>query len=205
MLKIVSLWSFWKIEELVLRTSTSGKFTDVASISQPYHRNGRNYYLFEVKKSEKTWKSSFPKIMALCNKQFGIVRPTSYRMNTISCGVKRPGCGVNHPPPSSAKVKERSKKSRAIRLLLICAFTAGFIDNFTSISSLYSAFAKKLGDLVNVLPYHATWSACQREREKTVGFVLSSMWIWQLVAYRISKATRARAEKYVILIAFSRQ
>jgi hypothetical protein len=22
-------------------------------------------------------------------------------------GVKRPGCGVDHPPPSSAKVKER--------------------------------------------------------------------------------------------------
>jgi hypothetical protein len=54
MLKIVSLWSFWKIEELVLQTNTSGKCTDVASISPPYHRNGRNYFLFEVKKREKT-------------------------------------------------------------------------------------------------------------------------------------------------------
>jgi hypothetical protein len=34
--------------------------------------------------------------------------PTSYTMGTGSfLGVKRPGRGVSHPPPSSAKVKER--------------------------------------------------------------------------------------------------
>jgi hypothetical protein len=34
--------------------------------------------------------------------------PASYAMVTGSfLGVKRPGCGVNHPPPSSAEVKER--------------------------------------------------------------------------------------------------
>jgi hypothetical protein len=32
----------------------------------------------------------------------------SYKMSTGSFpGVKRPGRGVNHPPPSSAEVKER--------------------------------------------------------------------------------------------------
>ena len=34
--------------------------------------------------------------------------PASYTMGTGSFpGVKRPGRGVNHPPPSSAEVKER--------------------------------------------------------------------------------------------------
>jgi hypothetical protein len=36
--------------------------------------------------------------------------PGSYTMGTGSFpGVKRPGCGVDHPPPSSAEVKERLK------------------------------------------------------------------------------------------------
>jgi hypothetical protein len=35
------------------------------------------------------------------------VHPASYIMSTGSFpGVKRPGCGVDHPPPSSADVKE---------------------------------------------------------------------------------------------------
>jgi len=34
--------------------------------------------------------------------------PASYTMGTMSFpGVKRPGSGVDHPPPSSAEVKER--------------------------------------------------------------------------------------------------
>jgi len=34
--------------------------------------------------------------------------PASYTMGTGSFpGVKRPGCGIDHPPPSSAEVKER--------------------------------------------------------------------------------------------------
>jgi hypothetical protein len=34
--------------------------------------------------------------------------PTSYTMGTESfLGVKRPGRGIDHPPPSSAEVKER--------------------------------------------------------------------------------------------------
>ena len=34
--------------------------------------------------------------------------PASYTVGTVSFpGVKRPGRGVDHPPPSSAKVKER--------------------------------------------------------------------------------------------------
>jgi len=37
--------------------------------------------------------------------------PASYTMGTGSCsrGVKRLGHGVDHPPPSSAEVKERVK------------------------------------------------------------------------------------------------
>jgi len=36
-------------------------------------------------------------------------QPASYTMGSgsLSQGVKRPGCGVDHPPPSSAEVKER--------------------------------------------------------------------------------------------------
>ena len=35
--------------------------------------------------------------------------PASYTMGTVSVsrGVKRPGRGVNHPPPSSTGVKEK--------------------------------------------------------------------------------------------------
>jgi hypothetical protein len=34
-------------------------------------------------------------------------RPASYKMGTRSfMGVKRPGRGLDHPPPSSAEVKE---------------------------------------------------------------------------------------------------
>jgi hypothetical protein len=34
--------------------------------------------------------------------------PASYTMGTVSfLGVKRPGRGVDHPPPSSVEVKER--------------------------------------------------------------------------------------------------
>jgi len=36
------------------------------------------------------------------------VHPASYTMGTEPLqGIKRPGRGVDHPPPSSAKVKER--------------------------------------------------------------------------------------------------
>ena len=37
------------------------------------------------------------------------VYPASYAMGTgfLSGGVKRPGRGINHTPPSSAEVKER--------------------------------------------------------------------------------------------------
>ena len=35
-------------------------------------------------------------------------QPASYTMGTgVFPGVKRPGCGVDHPPPSSAEVEER--------------------------------------------------------------------------------------------------
>jgi len=36
--------------------------------------------------------------------------PVSYTMGTRSfLGIKRPGYGIDHPPPSSAEVKERVK------------------------------------------------------------------------------------------------
>jgi hypothetical protein len=51
-----------------------------------------------------------------------------YKMGTGSfLGVKRPGCGIDHPPPSSAKVKERV---RAIPLLLLWALVACSRVNF---------------------------------------------------------------------------
>jgi len=38
------------------------------------------------------------------------VHPAFYTMGTVSFpGVKRPGCGVEHPPLSGAEVKERIK------------------------------------------------------------------------------------------------
>jgi hypothetical protein len=44
------------------------------------------------------------------------VHPVSYTMGTgLFLGVKRPWCGLNHPPPSSAEVKER------VELYLCCA------------------------------------------------------------------------------------
>jgi hypothetical protein len=46
----------------------------------------------------------------------------------VSCpGVKRPGRGVNHPPPSSDKVKERED---LFLLLPLWAFMACFRTNF---------------------------------------------------------------------------
>jgi hypothetical protein len=48
--------------------------------------------------------------------------PASYTMGTASLpGIKRPERGVDHPPPSSAEVKERV---RAVSLLPMCAFKA---------------------------------------------------------------------------------
>jgi hypothetical protein len=39
------------------------------------------------------------------------VHPASYTMGTGSFpGVKQPGCGIDHPPPSTAEVKERVRR-----------------------------------------------------------------------------------------------
>jgi len=55
--------------------------------------------------------------------------PASYTMGTESFpGVKRPGHGADHPPPSSALVKE---KSIAIHQFLLRAFVASYRVNFT--------------------------------------------------------------------------
>jgi hypothetical protein len=54
----------------------------------------------------------------------------SYTMGTGSFpGVKRPECGVDHPPPSSAEVRER--ESRVIPLLPLWAFLACSRVNLT--------------------------------------------------------------------------
>jgi hypothetical protein len=57
------------------------------------------------------------------------VHPASYTMRTgLIRGEKRVGCGVNHPPPSSAEVKER------VELYLYSpslVFMAGYNVNFT--------------------------------------------------------------------------
>jgi hypothetical protein len=42
-------------------------------------------------------------------------------------GTKRPGRGVYHPPPLAPMLR----KSRAIHLLLLCAFTAGYWLKYT--------------------------------------------------------------------------
>jgi hypothetical protein len=54
-------------------------------------------------------------------------------------GVKRPGCGVDHPPPSRAKVKERVE---LIPLLPLWAFVACSRVNltFTFIQSIILTF-----------------------------------------------------------------
>jgi hypothetical protein len=60
--------------------------------------------------------------------------PDSYAMGTMSFpGVKRLGCDVYHPLPSTADFKE---KSRVIPLLLLWAFMASPRENFT----FYPAF-----------------------------------------------------------------
>jgi hypothetical protein len=61
--------------------------------------------------------------------------PASYTVDTVYFpGVKRPGRGVDHPLPSSAKVKE----SRAIPLLpfwaLVACSRVNFTFTFTSVS-----------------------------------------------------------------------
>jgi hypothetical protein len=54
--------------------------------------------------------------------------PESYTVSTESFpGVKRSGRGVDHPPPSSAEVKEMV----AINLLLLWAFVACYRLTFT--------------------------------------------------------------------------
>jgi hypothetical protein len=55
--------------------------------------------------------------------------PASYTMGTGSCpGVKRPGRGVDHPPPTSAEVKEWSCPSAPL-----WAFVAYYRVSFTFI------------------------------------------------------------------------
>ena len=50
------------------------------------------------------WERDFPQP----SRQALAAYPASYTMGTGSLpGVKRPGRGVDHPPPSSAEIKER--------------------------------------------------------------------------------------------------
>ena len=60
--------------------------------------------------------------------------PASYTMGTgcLSAAEKRPGYGVNHPPPSKDEVKERVE----LYLYSLWAFTAGSKVTFTSTLSL---------------------------------------------------------------------
>ena len=69
--------------------------------------------------------------------------PASYTMGAGSpSGVKRPRRGINHPPPFSAEVKE---KSRAISLLLLWVFTACSRAKFKLLFTLYiNAITNKL-------------------------------------------------------------
>jgi len=53
---------------------------------------------------ESRWGRDFP----LPSRSVLGAHPASYTMGTgLLMGVKRPGCGVDHPPPSSAEAKER--------------------------------------------------------------------------------------------------
>jgi hypothetical protein len=65
-------------------------------------------------------------------------------------GVKRPGRGVHHPPPSSAKVK---RKSTATPLLPLWAFVACSRVNFTFTFTFYCQLH---APMVTVLPYFST-------------------------------------------------
>jgi hypothetical protein len=60
--------------------------------------------------------------------------PASHTIGTVSFrgggGVKRPGRGIDHPPTSSAKVKERVEPPR-IPLLPLWAFVACYRVTFT--------------------------------------------------------------------------
>jgi hypothetical protein len=61
--------------------------------------------------------------------------PASYTTGTGSFpSVKRPGRGVDHPPPSSAEVKERVG---LISLLPLSAFVACYRVNLTPLTSLF--------------------------------------------------------------------
>jgi hypothetical protein len=61
--------------------------------------------------------------------------PASCTMGTGSLpGVKRPGRGVDHPPPSSAEVNERVK----LHLLHLCAFVACYRVKFTFTFGLHT-------------------------------------------------------------------
>jgi len=61
-------------------------------------------YGLEVPGIESRWLATF-----CAPVQTGLgAHPASYTMGTVSFPrVKRPGCGVDHSPPSSAEIKER--------------------------------------------------------------------------------------------------
>jgi hypothetical protein len=62
--------------------------------------------------------------------------PASYTMGTLSFqGIKLPGHGIDHPPPSSTEVEE----SRAIHLLLLWAFMACSRVNFTLLQNVQTS------------------------------------------------------------------
>jgi hypothetical protein len=63
--------------------------------------------------------------------------PASYAMGTVSFpGIKLPGHGIDHPPPSSAEFEE----SRAIHLLPLWVFMACSRVNFTFLPFLHTSF-----------------------------------------------------------------
>jgi hypothetical protein len=48
--------------------------------------------------------------------------PVSCTIGTVSfAGVRRPGCGVDHPPPSSAEVKERVYHLYSVLAFMACS------------------------------------------------------------------------------------
>jgi hypothetical protein len=66
--------------------------------------------------------------------------PDLYSMGTRSfLGIKRPGCDVDHPPPSRAEVKERVE-------LYLCAFMDCSRVNFTVISVLLEDATRSSGN-----------------------------------------------------------
>ena len=94
--------------------------------------------------------------------------PASYTMGTVSFPVvKRPGCGVKHPPPSSAEVKDSRAATSTTPMCLhgeLYLFNVGEFNyhlKLTSCEEVYFECVPIFDCIISKIPHHCSKETCK--------------------------------------------